>query len=176
MEEYRGNFVSRLQVFTGIILFLFLVLVVVGIGDVHSMAQKSKKEVLGTQIQVHLTSTPTPTITLTPTPSSIPTPTLTPTPTGTPTATPTPFPTADPEDVANWDRLAQCETHENWAEDTGNGYYGGLQFTLRSWAAVGGSGKPSDASRDEQILRAKTLWERQGWKAWHACAHETGLY
>lgn len=74
-----------------------------------------------------------------------------------------------------WDQLAQCESSGNWAADTGNGFYGGLQFTLSSWQAVGGSGSPSNASREEQIMRAQTLQAMQGWGAWPACTAKLGL-
>lgn len=74
-----------------------------------------------------------------------------------------------------WDRLAQCESGGNWAINTGNGYYGGLQFSLSSWQAVGGSGLPSDASREEQIMRGEQLRAMQGWGAWPACSAKLGL-
>jgi LysM repeat protein len=74
-----------------------------------------------------------------------------------------------------WDQLAACEAGGNWAINTGNGYYGGLQFTASSWRAVGGSGLPSDASREEQIQRGEMLLARQGWGAWPACAAKLGL-
>lgn len=74
-----------------------------------------------------------------------------------------------------WDRLAQCESGGNWAINTGNGFYGGLQFTLSSWRGVGGSGYPHLASRDEQIARAQILQSRQGWGAWPACSSKLGL-
>ena len=74
-----------------------------------------------------------------------------------------------------WDRLAQCESGGNWSINTGNGYYGGLQFSLSSWRAVGGSGLPSDASRDEQIMRGQMLQARQGWGAWPACTAKLGI-
>jgi LysM repeat protein len=74
-----------------------------------------------------------------------------------------------------WDKLAHCESSGNWGINTGNGYYGGLQFTLSSWRGVGGSGLPSDASRSEQIARAKALQARQGWGAWPACSAKLGL-
>jgi LysM repeat protein len=80
--------------------------------------------------------------------------------------------------VANgsiWDQLAMCEAGGNWAINTGNGYYGGLQFTQSSWQAVGGSGLPSNASREEQIQRGEMLLARQGWGAWPACAAKLGL-
>ena len=75
-----------------------------------------------------------------------------------------------------WDRLAQCEASGNWAANTGNGFYGGLQFTQSSWQAVGGSGLPSNASREEQISRGQMLQARQGWGAWPACSAKLGLY
>jgi LysM repeat protein len=74
-----------------------------------------------------------------------------------------------------WDSLAACESGGNWAINTGNGFYGGLQFTLSSWQAVGGSGYPNQASRDEQIARAQILQSRQGWGAWPACSAKLGL-
>jgi LysM repeat protein len=74
-----------------------------------------------------------------------------------------------------WDQLAICEAGGNWAINTGNGYYGGLQFTISSWQAVGGSGLPSDASREEQIQRGEMLLAKQGWGAWPACTAKLGL-
>jgi len=74
-----------------------------------------------------------------------------------------------------WDQLAQCESGGNWAINTGNGFYGGLQFTLSSWQATGGSGLPSYASREEQIMRAERLLAMQGWGAWPACTAKLGL-
>lgn len=74
-----------------------------------------------------------------------------------------------------WDRLAACESGGNWAINTGNGYYGGLQFSLGSWRGVGGSGLPSQASREEQIARAEVLLSRQGWGAWPSCSSKLGL-
>lgn len=76
---------------------------------------------------------------------------------------------------AVWDRLAQCESGGDWHINSGNGYYGGLQFSLRSWEWVGGSGYPHHASREEQIARAEILLERVGWGAWPACSRTLGL-
>jgi LysM repeat protein len=89
--------------------------------------------------------------------------------------TPTPISTPVVADGSVWDRLAQCEAGGNWAINTGNGYYGGLQFTLGSWRAVGGTGYPHQASREEQIARGKMLQARQGWGAWPACTRKMGL-
>lgn len=74
-----------------------------------------------------------------------------------------------------WDRLAQCESGGNWSIDTGNGYHGGLQFSQSSWEAAGGSGSPSNASRGEQIARAETLQQMQGWGAWPSCSAQLDL-
>lgn len=74
-----------------------------------------------------------------------------------------------------WDRIAQCESGGNWSINTGNGFYGGLQFTLSSWYAVGGTGLPSNASKSEQIARAQMLQARQGWGAWPVCSVKAGV-
>ncbi|WP_438830129.1 transglycosylase family protein [Nesterenkonia natronophila] len=71
--------------------------------------------------------------------------------------------------------MAQCESSGNWSINTGNGYYGGLQFSASSWRWVGGSGLPHQASKQEQIERAYQLWQRQGWGAWPACSQRLGL-
>lgn len=89
-----------------------------------------------------------------------------------PVASPAPAPSAG---AGVWDRLAACEAGGNWHINTGNGFYGGLQFSLSSWRAVGGSGLPSNASRDEQIMRGQMLQARQGWGAWPACSAKLGL-
>jgi hypothetical protein len=73
-----------------------------------------------------------------------------------------------------WERLAQCESGGNWSINTGNGYYGGLQFSLSSWRWVGGSGYPHQATRAEQIRRGEILLSRQGWGAWPACSLKLG--
>jgi uncharacterized protein YabE (DUF348 family) len=75
-----------------------------------------------------------------------------------------------------WDRLAQCESGGNWAINTGNGYYGGLQFSLGTWRAYGGSGLPSQASRLTQIaIATKVRNASGGYGAWPACAAKLGL-
>lgn len=89
--------------------------------------------------------------------------------------TPTPTPHIDPGSNDIWIKLAQCESHQNWKADTGNGYYGGLQFSLGAWASVGGVGKPSDASSDEQISKGKLLQQRRGWGPWGGCSKKLGL-
>jgi hypothetical protein len=74
-----------------------------------------------------------------------------------------------------WDDLARCESGGNWSINTGNGYYGGLQFSLSSWRAVGGSGYPHRATKAEQINRGERLQAKQGWGAWPACSRKLGL-
>jgi hypothetical protein len=64
--------------------------------------------------------------------------------------------TANAEGV-NWDAIAACESGGNWAIQTGNGYYGGLQFNMGTWHANGGSGNPAHASREEQIRVASKM-------------------
>jgi uncharacterized protein YabE (DUF348 family) len=69
-----------------------------------------------------------------------------------------------------WDRIAQCESGGNWAANTGNGYYGGLQFSLSTWRAYGGSGLPSNNSREEQIrIAEKVRAASGGYGAWPVC-------
>lgn len=80
-----------------------------------------------------------------------------------------------PQRVETFNSLAQCESSGDWSADTGNGFYGGLQFTLDSWQLVGGSGNPADTSQDEQIMRGSLLQSRQGWVAWPKCAAQLGL-
>ncbi|HEX4867064.1 MAG TPA: transglycosylase family protein [Acidimicrobiales bacterium] len=81
----------------------------------------------------------------------------------------------DPDDPASWDRLAQCESGGNWAIDTGNGYYGGLQFSLSSWQAVGGTGYPHEASRETQIEMGQRLYNAGGgWSNWPGCTRSFG--
>lgn len=90
-----------------------------------------------------------------------------------PSATYVPQGQITPDNV--WDHLAGCESSGNWNINTGNGYYGGLQFLPESWWAVGGSGLPHEHSREEQIYRATLLWQMQGWEAWPQCARKLGL-
>lgn len=74
-----------------------------------------------------------------------------------------------------WDRLADCEASGNWSINTGNGFYGGLQFTLSTWRAYGGSGMPHRASREQQIAIGKKVQQGQGWRAWPACTSKLGI-
>jgi hypothetical protein len=73
-----------------------------------------------------------------------------------------------------WDKIAQCESGGNWSINTGNGYYGGLQFSPSTWRAYGGSGSASGASREEQIAVAERVLAAQGWGAWPVCSRKAG--
>jgi uncharacterized protein YabE (DUF348 family) len=78
-----------------------------------------------------------------------------------------------------WDQLAQCESGGNWAINTGNGYYGGVQFDKQTWDANGGdqyAALPSEASREQQIaIATKVRDDRGGYSAWPACSSKLGL-
>lgn len=81
----------------------------------------------------------------------------------------------DPSDYASWDALANCESGGNWQTNTGNGYYGGIQFSLQTWQAVGGSGYPHENSREEQIHRGQILQAQSGWGQWPSCSSKLGF-
>jgi hypothetical protein len=78
-------------------------------------------------------------------------------------------------DGSVWDQLAKCEAGGNWAINTGNGYYGGLQFNLGTWRANGGVGMPHEASREQQIAIGQRVQASQGWGAWPSCTRKLGL-
>ena len=78
------------------------------------------------------------------------------------------------DDAAIWAAIAQCESGGNPSTNTGNGYYGMYQFSLPTWQSVGGTGLPSDASAEEQTMRARMLQQRAGWGQW-GCAYKLGL-
>lgn len=71
-----------------------------------------------------------------------------------------------------WDRIARCESGGNWSINTGNGYYGGLQFNMASWRSNGGrdfAARPDQASRAEQITVANRYYAKAGTRPW-SCA------
>ncbi|MFE6919763.1 transglycosylase family protein [Nocardia sp. NPDC057663] len=81
-------------------------------------------------------------------------------------------------DGAIWDALARCESTGNWAINTGNGYYGGIQFDQSTWERQGGlkyAPRADLATREEQIAIAEVTRARQGWGAWPACTGRLGL-
>lgn len=73
---------------------------------------------------------------------------------------------------ARWDSIAACESGGNWAINTGNGYYGGVQFDQNTWERSGGlryAARADLATREEQIAIAEVTRQRQGWGAWPVC-------
>jgi len=89
---------------------------------------------------------------------------------GAPLAIAPAFASAEP----NWDAIAACESSGNWSANTGNGYYGGLQFKQSTWEANGGTGSPANASREEQIRVANNVLASQGIDAWPVCGKKGG--
>ena len=81
----------------------------------------------------------------------------------------------DTVDGGVWDKIAKCESGGNWSINTGNGYYGGLQFSLATWRSVGGPGYPHEQSKATQIKYAKILQARSGWGQW-SCAAKVGIH
>ncbi|MFJ8662189.1 transglycosylase family protein [Streptomyces sp. NPDC093795] len=80
--------------------------------------------------------------------------------------------TASAATASEWDRVAQCESGGNWSINTGNGYYGGLQFSASTWAAYGGTAYAStanQASKSQQIAVAEKVLAGQGKGAWPSC-------
>ncbi|MER7011772.1 transglycosylase family protein [Saccharopolyspora sp. NPDC000359] len=92
-----------------------------------------------------------------------------------------PFALAMPANAASqstWDAVAQCESGGNWSINTGNGYYGGLQFSASTWKAYGGTSYASNASqatKAQQIAVAERVLQAQGPGAWPVCSKKAGL-
>lgn len=86
-------------------------------------------------------------------------------------------PSVSASDGSIWDKIAACESGGNWSINTGNGYYGGLQFTQSTWNAYGGqtyAARADLASRDAQITVAQRVQAAQGWGAWPVCSYKAG--
>jgi nucleoid-associated protein YgaU len=86
--------------------------------------------------------------------------------------------TAQAAETRTWDRLAKCESGGNWSINTGNGYYGGLQFSGGTWRSNGGgrfAPRADLATKAEQIAIAERLLDARGWAPWPACARRLGL-
>ncbi|GGL15485.1 LysM peptidoglycan-binding domain-containing protein [Mangrovihabitans endophyticus] len=84
---------------------------------------------------------------------------------------------AEAKSSVNWDAVAQCESGGNWSINTGNGYYGGLQFSRSTWKAYGGTKYASTAnraSRSQQIAIAERVLRGQGIGAWPTCGKRGG--
>ena len=85
--------------------------------------------------------------------------------------------TADAATESQWDNVAKCESGGNWHINTGNGYYGGLQFAQRTWVSFGGTqyaARADLATKAQQITTAEHVLARQGWGAWPVCSHYRG--
>ncbi|MGW7609552.1 transglycosylase family protein [Streptomyces sp. NPDC054766] len=85
---------------------------------------------------------------------------------------------ADAADVGTWNKVAACESSGNWSINTGNGYYGGLQFTQSTWEAYGGKAyarRADQATKDQQIAIAEKVLRGQGPGAWPVCSVRGGL-
>lgn len=86
------------------------------------------------------------------------------------------FALAAPAHAADWDTLAHCESSGNWSTNTGNGYYGGLQFSPSTWRAYGGgqyAAGAHQATREQQIAVAERVLASQGAGAWPGCSAKT---
>jgi LysM repeat protein len=87
--------------------------------------------------------------------------------------------TAEAASASRWDQIAACESGGNWSINTGNGFYGGLQFTASTWRAYGGAAyapRADLASRSAQIAVAERVLAGQGWNAWPVCSRKAGAY
>ncbi len=85
---------------------------------------------------------------------------------------------ASAADDNTWNALAQCESSGDWHINTGNGYYGGLQFSQPTWEGFGGTqyaARADLATREQQIATAVKVLDVQGWGAWPACSAGLGL-
>jgi hypothetical protein len=109
--------------------------------------------------------------------TTIPAPVVTTTTEPAPPPTTTPPTTVAPTPPAGgvWYELRMCESGDNYAEDTGNGYYGAYQFSLSTWYGLGFSGLPSDASPAVQDQAAAELQAEAGWGQWPSCSAQLGL-
>jgi pyruvate/2-oxoglutarate dehydrogenase complex dihydrolipoamide acyltransferase (E2) component len=77
--------------------------------------------------------------------------------------------------IAQFEALAQCESGGNWSINTGNGYYGGIQFSAATWRGIGYGGLPHQASKATQIEAGQKLQGLYGWGQWPACSRKLGL-
>ena len=74
-----------------------------------------------------------------------------------------------------WVKLRTCESHGDYTENTGNGYYGAYQFSVGTWRSLGYTGMPHTSAPAQQDEAAQRLQARSGWKQWPACARKLGL-
>jgi hypothetical protein len=164
-------------VFLGVALGLAMVLV--GLPSAGTSEERVEAQGFTRPQKLSLEQTtlqPTTTTTQAPAPTTtapIPPPSTTTTVTAPPSPPQTVAPTPPPSPVTagsrDWDAVAQCESGGNWSINTGNGYYGGLQFSLSTWRGVGGPGYPHEHSRETQIHYAEILYSQRGASPWPVC-------
>jgi Transglycosylase-like domain len=126
-------------------------------------------------------ATPVPPVPVTAPATTVPAPTPAPVPAPAPT-TPAPAPPAPTApagplapSAAVWAELRECESGDNYAIDTGNGYYGAYQFSASTWAALGYPGLPNQAPPAVQDQAAQRLEAMSGWGPWPGCSAKLGL-
>jgi resuscitation-promoting factor RpfB len=114
-----------------------------------------------------------------PPPDPAPAPAASSSPSSRPSPPPAPRPAPAISDEVVWDALAECESGGDWSINTGNGYYGGLQFSASTWRSVGGTQYaplPHQATREQQIAAAIVLRDQAGgYSPWPACSRKLGL-
>jgi len=108
-----------------------------------------------------------------PAPAPSPPPAATAPPVQTPP--PPPPPASSSATPGDWAALRMCESGDDYAINTGNGYYGAYQFSLQTWQGLGYSGLPSAASPAVQDAAAQTLYDEAGWSPWPVCSVQLGL-
>jgi hypothetical protein len=108
--------------------------------------------------------------------TTVPTPAPVPVPVPAP-ATPAPTAPGGPlgPSAAIWAELRQCESGDNYAINTGNGYYGAYQFSASTWAGLGYPGLPNQAPPAVQDQAAERLEAMRGWEPWPGCSAKLGL-
>ena len=155
----------QLLVFVVVVLLAFLVLVLVNKDSDASTGTAAQGPSPADEIQPKVSSTtttsvPTTTTTSTTTTTTLPPTTITTVPPTTTTVQKPSEPVKMGAGSVNWDAIAQCESGGNWSINTGNGYYGGLQFSHGTWIAYGGgrySNNAHETSRENQIAIASTM-------------------
>lgn len=128
-------------------------------------------------VQKKMDEIPTTTTTHPPSTTTTQAPTTTTIPPTTTTAPPETTTSVHVSTASDWDRLAQCESGGNWSINTGNGYYGGLQFDKSTWLNNGGgqyAPYPHQTSRENQIKVGEVLRAKRGWYPWPACSRKFG--
>ncbi|HEV3266660.1 MAG TPA: transglycosylase family protein [Acidimicrobiales bacterium] len=126
---------------------------------------------------LHVPVAAAPAVAVAPAPTNPAPPTTTSTTTSPTTTTTTSAPPAAPyvSTGGQFAELRECESGNNYSDNTGNGYYGAYQFSLQTWQGIGYSGLPSDASPSLQDQAAQQLQAQSGWGQWPACSAELGL-